>query len=252
MSSQGHPARAPAVMHGVEALALAALANLWRSLDKILPLWFALALFHALVHPHAFTPADDVWPLQAIVDNEASTLTGLVVTGLAAAVAVRIFLGRGREAWKPNAGLGAFVGIFVLLGVAPVVILMGLHPPGPSAPISELKDELARAAFGLAVGVAMFWISLRLSLWPIGRLLDDRRVTASQSWTLMRGAVMRYAGAVSSVVAPLILINAAVSVATAQWPAIHSAAMAPLNAAITLGAAAVAAEVYRNRMNLGG
>lgn len=235
---------------GVEALARAALGNLWRSMDKVLPLWFALAVFHALVHPHAYTAADDAWPLQAILDNEASTLTGLAVTGLAAGVALRIFLGRGREALKPDAGLGAFVGIFVLLGIAPVVILMGLHPPGPSAPISELQDQLLRAGFGLATGVAMFWISLRLSLWPIGRLLDDRRLTASQSWTLMRGAVMRYAGAVSSVVAPLILINAAISVATAQWPMIHNAAMAPLNAAITLGAAAVAAEVYRNRMNL--
>ena len=234
-------------MRGVEALAMAALRNLWRCMDLVLPLWFALALFHALVHPHPHTPADDAWPLQAILDNEISTLTSLAVTGLAAGVAVKIFLGR---ALKPDAGLGAFIGIFVLLGIAPVVILMGLHPPGPSAPISELKAELERAAFGLATGAAMFWISLRLSLWPIGRLLDDRRVTASQSWTLMRGAVMRYAGAVSSVVAPLILINAAVSVATAQWPLIHSAAMAPLNAAITLGAAAVAAEVYRTRMNL--
>lgn len=250
MSSQGHPARAPVAPRGVEALALSALANLWRSLDRILPLWFALALFHALVHRHADAPDPDAWPLQAILDNEASTLTGLVVTGLAAAVAVRIFLGRGRESWKPDAGLGAFVGIFVLLGIAPVVILMGLHPPGPDAPISELKAQLARVAFGLATGVAMFWISLRLSLWPIGRLLDDRRLTASQSWTLMRGAVMRYAGAVSSVVAPLILIDAAVSVTTAQWPMVHSAGMAPLNAAITLGAAAVAAEVYRDRMNL--
>ena len=237
-------------MRGVEALAVAALRNLWRSMDKVLPLWFALAVFHSLVHPHVYTPADEVWPLQAILDNEASMLTGLVVTGLAAAVALRIFLGRGREALKPDEGLGAFVGIFVLLGVAPVVILMGLHPPGPSAPISELQDELMRAGFGLATGVAMFWISLRLSLWPIGRLLDDRRVTAVQSWTLMRGAVMRYAGAVSSVVAPLILVNAAISVVTAQMPTIHTAAVAPLNAAITLGAAAVAAEVYRNRMNL--
>jgi hypothetical protein len=237
---------------GVEALALAALANLWRSLDKILPLWFGLALFHALVHPHAEAPAENAWPLQAIVDNEISTLTGLVVTGLTAAVAIRIFLGRGREAWKPDEGLGAFVGIFVLLGLAPVVILAGLRPPAPDAPIWELKAELARMFFGLATGAALFWISLRLSLWPIGRLLDDQRLTASQSWTLMRGAVMRYAGAVSSVVAPLILINAAVSVTTAQWPTIHSACMAPLNAAITLGAAAVAAEVYRDRMNLQG
>ncbi len=237
-------------MRGVEALARAALANLWRSMDKVLPLWFALAVFHALVHPHAYTPADEAWPLQAILDNEVSTLTGLAVTGLAAAVALRIFLGRGREALKPDPGMGAFVGIFILLGIAPVVILMGLHPPGPSASIPELQNQIMRTGFGLATGVAMFWIALRLSLWPIARLLDDRRVTASQSWTLMRGAVMRYAGAVSSVVAPLILINAAVSVATAQWPLIHDAAMAPLNAAITLGAAAVAAEVYRNRMNL--
>jgi hypothetical protein len=35
-------------------------------------------------------------------------------------------------------------------------------------------------------------------------------------------------------------------------PLIHQAAVAPLNAAITLVATAVAAEVYRNRMNLPG
>ena len=50
-------------------------------MDKVLPLWFALAVFHSSVHPCcAYTAADDVWPLQAILDNEASMLTGRVVT----------------------------------------------------------------------------------------------------------------------------------------------------------------------------
>ena len=44
MNTQAHPAKAP-VNRGVEALSLAALANLWRSLDKLLPLWFGLAAF---------------------------------------------------------------------------------------------------------------------------------------------------------------------------------------------------------------
>jgi hypothetical protein len=236
-------------MRGVEALAVAALGNLWRSMDRLLPLWFALAVFHALVHARAHTAADDIWPLQAILDNEASTLTALVVSALASAVAMRIFLGQARVALKPDAAMGAYVGIFVLLGIAPVVILMGLHPPEPTAPASELHDAIVRAGFGVAMGMAMFWLSLRLSLWPIGRLLDDRRVTAGQSWALMRGAVMRYAGAVSVIVAPMILINALVSLLTDQMPLIHQAAIAPLNAAITLGATAVAAEVYRTRMN---
>ena len=154
------------------------------------------------------------------------------------------------RALKPDTAMGAYVGIFVLLGIAPVVILMGLHPPQTAAPVSELHDDIVRAGFGVAIGMAMFWLSLRLTLWPIGRLLDDSRVTAAQSWILMRGAVMRYAGAVSVLVAPLILINAAVSLATEHVPLIHQAAIAPLNAAIMLGATAVAAEVYRNRMNL--
>jgi hypothetical protein len=250
MSAQGHPARAPAPTRGAEALALAALTTLWRSMEKVLPLWFALALFHTLVHARTHTAGDDVWPLQAILENEASTVTSLVVSGLSSAVALRIFLGRAREAFKPDQAMGAYLGIFILLGIAPMVILMGLHPPEPGAPASELHDDLLRAGFGVTTGMAMFWIGLRLTLWPIARLLDDRRVTASQSWTLMRGASVRYAGAISLLVTPLILANAFISVATEQAPLIHRAAIAPLNAAIALAAAAVAAEVYRNRMNL--
>jgi hypothetical protein len=252
MSSHGHPARAPVAMRGVEALAMAALTNLWRSMDRILPLGFALALFHALVHARPHGAGDNVWPLQAILETEASTLTALVVTALASAVALRIFLGRPREALKPDQALGGYVAVFTLLGVAPLMILMGLHPLEPGVSASQLHDDIARAVFGVAVGMAMFWISLRLTLWPIAKLLDDSRVTAAQSWTLMRGAVIRYAGAVSILTAPLIVANALVSVVTDQMPLIHQAAIAPLNAAITLVATAVAAEVYRNRMNLPG
>src|SRR5258708_20187482 len=91
MSAQGHPARAPAPTRGAEALALAALTNLWRSMEKVLPLWFALALFHTLVHAQTHTAGDNVWPLQAILENEASTVTSLVVSGLSPAVSFPTF-----------------------------------------------------------------------------------------------------------------------------------------------------------------
>jgi hypothetical protein len=251
MSTQAHPAKAPPVTRGVEALSLAALANLWRSLDRLLPLWFGLAAFHAMARAAVHAHAADAWPLQAIVDNETSTLTLLLISALASAVALRIFLGRGRDALRVTPGLAGFVGIVILLGIAPAMILMGAHPPEPGASPTDLRVDMVRMSLALATGLVMFWVSLRLTLWPIARLLGENRVTGGQSWTLMRGAAGRYAGALGLLVGPMLLLNYLLDLFTTQAsPLIHGAATAPLSAAITLTTAAVAAEVYKNRMNV--
>jgi len=249
-SSRAYEGMAPAVAD-VEALALTALATLWRHLDRMLPLWFALAAFHALTHAATQSQGVDTPVLQQIFANEASTMTNLAVSALASGIGLRIFLGRGREALRPSGDLGGYVSIVVLLAVAPTVMLMGLHPPGFDTSRAQLVAEAPRLAVGLATCVAAFWVSLRLTLWPIARLLDDRRVTGAQSWTLMRGAVGRYAGAVILLVAPMTLVNYLIGLLAAHAsPLIHEAATAPLRAAMTLAATAVAAEVYRKRMAL--
>jgi hypothetical protein len=250
MTSQGHPARAPAVF-GAESLAMAALTNLWRSLDRILPLGFALAVFHALIHAAQRGQSPDLWPLQAILNGEASALMTLGISALASAIALRILLGRSREAVMPDGALGSYVGTVVLLGIAPTVLLMGWHTPGPAALKEQLTDDLARVVLGLAAAGVVFWVALRLTLWPIARLLGDSRVTAEQSWQLMRGAVARYAGAVVLVTAPLVMINYLLSVFAAQAPGVVlDAALAPVRAALTLAVTAVAAEIYRMRMGM--
>ena len=250
MSTQAHPAKAP-VNRGVEALSLAALANLWRSLDKLLPLWFGLAAFHALARAAVHAQAADAWPLRAILENEASMLTTMLVSALAAAVALRVFLGRARQAMRVTPGLAGFVGIVILLGVAPAMILMGAHAPAADGSGIDLTVGMIRMSLALATGTVMFWVSLRLTLWPIARLLGDNRVTSGQSWALMRGATGRYAAALGLLVGPMLLLNALLDLLTREAsPLIHGAATAPLSAAISLTAAAVAAEVYRMRMGL--
>jgi hypothetical protein len=251
MNTHAHPGKAPPVTRAVEALSLAALANLWRSLDKLLPLWFGLAAFHAMARAAVHVHAADAWPLQAIIDNEASTLTLMLVSALASAVALRIFLGRGRDALRVNPWLAGYVGIVILLGIAPAMILMGVHSPAPGASPTDLHVDMVRMALALATGFTMFWVSLRLTLWPIARLLGDNRVTGGQSWTLMRGAAARYAGTLGLLIGPMVLLNYLLDALTTEAsPLIHAAATAPLSAAITLTTAAVAAEVYKNRMNV--
>jgi hypothetical protein len=250
MSTQAHPGKAP-VNQGVEALSMAALTNLWRSLDKLLPLWFGLAAFHALARAAVHAHTADAWPLRAIIDNEASTLTMMLVSALAAAVALRVFLDRGREALRVTPGLAGFVGIIILLGIAPAMILMGMHSPAPDASGMDLQVDMVRMSLALLTGMVMFWVSLRLTLWPIARLLGDNRVTGGQSWALMRGATGRYAAVLGLLIGPMLLLNYLLDVFTrAASPLIHGAATAPLSAAISLTTAAVAAEVYRMRMGL--
>jgi hypothetical protein len=250
MTSQGHPARAPAVF-GAESLATAALTNLWKHLDRMLPLWFALAVFHALTHVALRGESPDLWPLQAILNREASALMTLGVSALASAIALRVLFGRSREAVQPDGALGAYVGTVLLLAVAPTIILMGWHAPGPGTLKAELSDDLARVMLGLSAAAAVFWVALRLTLWPIARLLGDTRVTAEQSWQLMRGAVARYAGAMVLLLAPLVTIAYILSLFRGHAPPmLVDAALAPVQAAITLAATAVAAEIYRMRMGL--
>ena len=248
--SSSDPRVAP-VVTGVEGLASAAVASLWGALDRILPLWFALSAFFAVHHVAVPNPASDTAVFLQVFDNESWLLTTLVAGAAAASVALRIFLGRGKEALKPDWSLGAFIGIVSLLGVAPAVILMGLRPPALSASWGDMLHDLARSGLGLATGFAMVWLALRLTLWPIGRLLGDRRVTSEQSWILMRGGVASYAAAVLLLTAPMLVLNTLVLTLTAHAsPLVRDAAGAPLSAAIVLAAAAVAAEVYRKRLRL--
>jgi hypothetical protein len=250
MTMQGHPARAPAVF-GAESLAAAALTNLWKHLDRILPLGGALALFHGLVQAAQRGQSADLWPLQASLNREASNLMTLGISALACAIALRILLGRSKEAVQPDGALGAFVGIVVLLGLAPAVLLMGWHPVSGEALWTELSDGLARVALGVSMAAVVCWVALRLTLWPIARLLGDSRVTAEQSWQLMRGAVLRYAGALVLLLAPLVMVSYLVSVFAASAPGlVIDAAEAPIRAIITLAATAVAAEVYKLRMGM--
>jgi hypothetical protein len=250
LSTQANNPGAPAAT-GVEALASAAFAALWRSQDRILPLWFALAVFYALNHAPVPSQGGDAFVVQDVINNEMWLLTTLVVTALASAIGLRIFLGRGREALKPNVAMGAYVGIVTLLGIAPAVMLTNLHPPTLSALLMGFPGRAMRTGLSLAAGGAILWASLRLALWPIARLLGDRRVTGEQSWILMRGAVISFTGALLLLTAPMLMLNYALIVLTQHAsPLIHDAVSAPLRAAVGLAVTAVAAEVYRKRMRL--
>src|SRR5450432_1583035 len=126
MSTQANSAGTRAAK-GVEALAMASIAALWGSMGRILPLWCGLTLFYAMNHAAGHVDAADGRALQETLDNEIWVATTLLATAVTSAIALRIFLGAWREAFRPNGALGAFIGIVVLLGVAPAVMLMRLH-----------------------------------------------------------------------------------------------------------------------------
>ena len=206
MSTQANNVGAPAAT-GVEALASAAFATLRRTQDRALPLWFAIAVFYALNHAPAPSQGGDAYVVQEVINHEAWLLTNLLVNALASAIGLRIFLGRGREALKPDTAMGAYIGIVTLLGIAPAVMLTDLHAPALSTLVAGFPNSTIRLVLGVAAGVAILWASLRLTLWPIARLLGDRRVTGEQSWILMRGAVISFTGALLLLTAPLLMLN---------------------------------------------
>jgi hypothetical protein len=235
---------------GAEALASGALANLWAAMGRIWPLWSCLTLVCVLrAGTAAVQTSATATALQTGVGQLAAAAVQNLAAGLVTGIAIRVMLGRGREAWRPDGGLLAYAGIVAALASIPDVVASMIQIPAPGAAPALLTSHAGVTALVLAATVAAALAGLRLTLWPIGRLIGDAEMTPARSWRLMRGLVLRYAMAAILLGAPVLILNFIVIMLTrAQNPLLSNVAAAPLGSLMALLAAAVATEVYRMRV----
>jgi hypothetical protein len=232
---------------GIEALAAAGVGNLWRTMGGVWPLWSALTLVYAVVAAAVEVTAPPVagglqFGLLAIPAIES------LAAGLVTGVATRIFLSR-EGAWKPDLGLAAYAGIVTFVGAGPAALASMAQTPTLAEAPGALQSYMAFAAAGLVLGLVILWTGLRLTLWPIGKLVGDADMTPGRSWKLMQGAVLRYVLAVVLLGAPLFILELIVAMLTKpEGRLISQIAVAPLTSLMALLAAAVAAEIYRTRV----
>ena len=236
---------------GVEALAAAGLGNLWRSIGRIWPLWGALTVVNALSAAAAFAPdkAGAVAALQTAIGE----LPWFVASGLAAGVttglAIRIVLGR-EKPWRPDGPLLAYAAAVTGLGVAGslvAAVVQAPHGAGADAQVSFMST----AGATLVAALALLWVALRLTIWPVGRLVGYDEMSPGRSWRLMKGAVLRSMLAAALLSAPVFILNMLVAMLTqAAGPVTARVSAAPLASLMALLAASVAAEIYRARVVL--
>jgi len=236
---------------GIETLAAAGLGNLWRAIGRIWPLWGALTVVNALSAAAAFAPERD--GAAAALQTAMGELPWFVASGLTAGVttglAIRVLLGR-EKPWRPDGPLLAYAGAVTLLGVAGSVvaaIVQAPHAAGPDAQVTFMTT----AGGAVVAALALLWVALRLTIWPVGRLVGYDEMSPGRSWRLMRGAVLRSVLAAALLSAPVFIANLVVVMLTQPaGPVTARVSAAPLASLMALLAAAVAAEIYRARVVL--
>ena len=226
---------------GAETLAAGAVANLWASFGSVWPLWSALTLAYAI----AAAAAEGLTGLAQAPVLIGADLAAALVSG----IAIRVLLGRGPAAWKPDAGLAAFTGLVGLVAVGPTALLLLAQPPAHAGSQAELSAYTTQAGGAAVVALAILWAAMRITPWPIGRLVGNALMTPGRSWRLMRGVVLRYAMAAILLGAPVAVLAVMVAMLTKpQGHLIGQLAVTPLTSLMALLAAAVAVEVYRSRI----
>jgi len=226
---------------GAETLAAGAVANLWASFGRLWPLWSVLTLLYAI----AAAAAEGLSGFSQLPILIGADFAAALVAG----IAIRVLLGRGLAAWKPDGGLAAFVVIAGLAAVGPTALMLFAQPPAHAPSQAEVSSFTTQAGGAGVIGAAFLWAAMRLSPWPIGLLLGNAEMTAGRSWRLMRGVVLRFAMAAILLSAPLIALAVMVGMLTKpQGHLISQLAITPVSSLVALLAAAVAVEVYRSRI----
>jgi len=225
---------------GAEALASGALANLWASLGRVWPLWSGLTFVFALAA--GFAGGEGAAGLGPAI---AASLAVALATG----VTIRLLLGRGLAAWKPDAGLAVYVGVVTLLGAGLSAAAAAVPLPAQGAPAAAFQTWMTTAAPVLVACLPAIWAAQRLTPWLIGRLLDNVEMSRARSWRLMRGVALRYTMAAILLGAPVGILGMLVAMLMqGQGAVLSHLAATPLSSLAALLGAAVAAEVYRARV----
>jgi hypothetical protein len=239
---------APPELRG-SALADSAIALVRGSVSKLWPLWLlasvmggaALVLGHATEvlgkHSHS-----SIWPQRLGYDLFVA-LGPVIPWGMA----TRAFLTDGSW-WRVDRPLLECLGLVagsqlftLLIGGLSEVIRGGIGPP----------LSLFLIFGSLAIMIALIWIWARLSLWPTGRLLGDRDMTARRSWRLMRGAVGPFILAAILVCALPAIVGTVLYAPYRHNGALwHVVAAAPFQGLANLLSAGLSATLYRLRTGI--
>jgi hypothetical protein len=131
-----------------------------------------------------------------------------VLGAILAALALRLFLVRGRGWWHVDRGFAVCVGLLALAGLGNSAVaalsLGGLKDLTPGG-LGYLELRMGAVFIPQAV---LAWIYVRLMLWPIGALVAaDAAMTPGRSWALMRGQVAGFVVAAIVLSLPLILVT---------------------------------------------
>ncbi len=234
---------------GVEQLASAALKSLWRTAGRLGPLWLIGTLFIALKIVATNVPLTWASEVQAGMISGTLELAGHVLPATVSGLAIRMYLGRGREAWRLDGAFWRYVGVITLLSLAPVMLTVWVSALWAGGAPTLTTAFLSEAVLALAAFVLLLWATLRLLLWPVGRLMGEADMSPERSWSLMRGGVVGYFGASVLLTAPMFMLSMIPAVMTLHGDRAQGELLAaPLGSAMTLVFAAVAAEIYRLRL----
>ncbi|WP_372784150.1 hypothetical protein [Phenylobacterium sp.] len=234
---------------GVEQLAAAALKSLWRTAGRLGPLWLIGTLFIALKIVATNGLLAGASEVQAGMTTGALELAGHVLPAAVSGLAIRMYLGRGRDAWKLDGAFWRYVGVITLLSLAPVMLSVWVNTLWTGGLPKLDMGLLAEATIAAAVLILLVWSTLRLLLWPVGRLMGEADMTPDRSWSLMRGGVVGFFGASTLLTAPLFMLSMIPAMLTLHGDHAQGELLgAPLGSAMTLVFAAVAAEIYRLRL----
>jgi hypothetical protein len=255
--SRGVPATPAARGFGVATLISSAVREVRAHWPQALALWiagFALAVGQRAVRdwgvatlPHpGLSPA---WLGEALLRD--------VAAAILAALALRLFLVPGPRWWRPDRGFAACVALLTLASVALGAQGLLTIAAGRGSGLPEL---FGRQLLWAATAVLLFWVFVRLLLWPVGALLGDAKVTPRRSWSLMEGYVGGYVLAVIVINLPILLVSlldAAAAIRSPQGFAAHprlgfTVAASLLGPAAQILQLAMTAILYRARTGFGG
>jgi len=153
-------------------------------------LWPIAALFAAVNVVGAFADM-----AAARVGAPPQLLTGsswiqAVVTALLTLAAVRTMLGAA-HVWRPDRG-GLIVAAMDFLGS---LLIQAWYRLGDALSQDGLAAAMAGRLVWIAVGLAIWWLYIRSTLWIYGAGLGERGMTLRESWRRMRGAAAAMVGA---------------------------------------------------------
>ena len=181
----------------------------------------------------------------------AYSLVGGALGALFAALTLRTLLQPGRPAWRPDAGLFAYVVLLTVAGAGLNLLVLGYGnpPPADAADPAAAAAFLGRAILVMGLYLVAAWACLRLMPWPISLLLGEGTVPPGRAFRLMRGAVWPYIfGAAILGVGPVVVWSVVASQYTSQGGEWRLVIGAPFLVFFAMACAAVGAEVYRRRV----